>query len=189
MQGTEAAAPGMTWLFFALMTVASWGVYGVLLHTGQVAMGDPQNGRYKAFLFVGIAYFITAVIGPLIVLFANGANWNYPVKGMAWSLIAGMAGAIGAFCVLLAFGAKGSPAVVMSIVFAGAPIVNAAVALTLHPPLGGLAGLRWQFVAGILLAAVGGCMVTLYKPNPPAPAKPATAVAEAASTGVTGRLE
>lgn len=189
MQGTEAAAPGMTWLLFALMTVASWGVYGVLLHTGQVAMGDPQNGRYKAFLFVGIAYFITAVIGPLVVLLANGASWNYPVKGMAWSLIAGIMGAIGAFCVLLAFGAKGSPAVVMSIVFAGAPIVNAAVALSIHPPVGGLSGLRWQFVAGILLAAVGGCMVTFYKPNPAAPPRSAAPVVESASAAVTGRLE
>ena len=87
-------------------------------------MADPVNGRYKAFLFVGIAYFLTAVLAPLAVLFLNGASWHYPVPGMAWSLIAGISGAVGAFCVLLAFGAKGSPAVVMSIVFAGAPIVK-----------------------------------------------------------------
>ena len=55
MEGTQAAGPGMTWLIFALMTVASWGVYGLLLHTGQTSMADPVNGRYKAFLFVGIA--------------------------------------------------------------------------------------------------------------------------------------
>jgi drug/metabolite transporter (DMT)-like permease len=159
----------MTWLLFALMTVASWGVYGLLLHSGQVSMGDPVNGRYKAFLFVGIAYFLTAVLAPLVVLWLNGASWHYPVKGMAWSLLAGIAGAVGAFCVLLAFGAKGSPAVVMSIVFAGAPVVNAVVALSVHPPAGGLGNLRWQFVAGILLAAIGGCLVTLYKPGPAPP--------------------
>ena len=45
----------MNWLFFALLTVASWGLYGVLLHTGQLAMADPVNGRIKAFLFVGLA--------------------------------------------------------------------------------------------------------------------------------------
>ena len=50
-------SPGLTWLAFAFLTVISWGVYGVFLHTGQVAMQDPANGRYKAFLFVGIAYF------------------------------------------------------------------------------------------------------------------------------------
>ena len=154
----------MTWLVYALMTVVSWGVYGVLLHSGQTSMADPVNGRYKAFLFVGIAYFLTAVLAPLIILILNGASWHYPVKGMTWSLVAGISGAVGAFCVLLAFGAKGSPTVVMSIVFAGAPVVNAVCAMTIHPPAGGWSSIRWQFVMGIMLAAVGGCLVTLYKP-------------------------
>lgn len=157
---------------FALMTVFFWGTYGVLLHTGQVAMGDPVNGRYKAFLFVGIAYFITAVLAPLAILIMNGASFSYPVSGMFWSLIAGIAGAAGAFCVLLAFGAKGSPSVVMSIIFAGAPIVNAIIALSIHPPAGGWVSLRWQFVAGILLAALGGYLVTMYKPAPGVVKKP-----------------
>src|SRR3954468_7729749 len=134
-----------SWLMFALLTVVSWGVYGVFLHIGQTAMGDPVNGRYKAFLFVGIAYFLTAVLAPLALLVLRGASWNYPAKGMTWSLIAGIVGAIGAFGVLLAFGAKGNPAVVMSIVFAGAPIVNAAVAIGQHPPAGGFGSIRPQF--------------------------------------------
>lgn len=170
------AQPGMTWLFFALMTVVSWGVYGLCLHTGQVAMADPVNGRWKAFLFVGVAYFLTAVLAPLAMLLMKGATWQMPMKGIVWSIIAGLVGAIGAFAVLLAFGAKGTPAVVMSIVFAGAPVVNAVVAMIIHPPAGGISALRWQFVAGILMAAVGGCLVTLYKPNPPPPPKPAAAI-------------
>ena len=169
-----ASQPGMSWIVFALMTVVSWGVYGVFLHTGQMAMGDPVNGRYKAFLFVGIAYFLTAVLAPLAILLLRGASWEMPVKGMAWSLIAGVVGAIGAFCVLLAFGAKGSPAVVMSIVFGGAPIVNALVAMALHPPVGGFGAIRWPFVLGLLMAAAGGCLVTLYRPLP-APAAPRSA--------------
>ena len=168
-------------LVYALMTVGTWGVYGVLLHTGQMSMGDPVNGRYKAFLFVGIAYFLTAVLAPLVLLWARGASWSMPAAGMSWSLVAGIAGAIGAFCVLLAFGAKGSPTVVMSIVFAGAPIVNAFVALAVHPPAGGLASLRWQFVLGILLAALGGSLVTLYKPGPAPPGpNPAAKISEPA---------
>ena len=170
MVASQAGSAQVTWLFFALMTVASWGVYGIFLHSGQISMADPINGRYKAFLFVGLAYFLIAVLAPLIILWLNGADWSYPPKGMFFSLIAGIVGAIGAFCVLLAFGAKGSPAVVMSIIFAGAPVVNAVVALLLHPPAGGFAALRWQFIAGILLAAIGGAMVCLYKPAP-APAK------------------
>jgi drug/metabolite transporter (DMT)-like permease len=158
--------PSLAWLVFALMTVFSWGIYGVLLHTGQIGMSDPVNGRYKAFLFVGLAYLLTAVLAPVGVLVLNGASWNFPASGIWWSLAAGITGAVGAFCVLLAFGARGSPAAVMSIVFGGAPIVNALVALLVHPPAGGWSGLRWQFLLGIALAAIGGCLVTLYKPSP-----------------------
>lgn len=162
---SQTTDQSMTWLIFALMTVVCWGLYGVFLHSGQMGMADPVNGRYKAFLFVGIAYLITAVLGPVIMLMLNGASWTFSAKGMTWSLIAGIAGALGAFCVLLAFGAKGTPSVVMSIVFAGAPVVNAIVAFALHPPAGGFAAMRWQFLAGIALAALGGYLVTMYRPG------------------------
>jgi drug/metabolite transporter (DMT)-like permease len=175
MNPTDAPSqPGMTWLAFALLTVVSWGVYGVFLHNGQMQMQDPVYGRYKAFLFVGIAYFLTAVLAPLILLWTSGADWKYPAGGMAWSLIAGIVGAIGAFGVLLAFGAKGTPSVVMAIVFSGAPVVNAVVAMLLHPPEGGLATVKPGFWLGMVLAAAGGCLVSVYKPAPGKPhAKPA----------------
>jgi drug/metabolite transporter (DMT)-like permease len=164
MPAEQATTPGFTWLIFAAMTVGSWGLYGIFLHTGQVAMADPVNGRYKAFLLVGVAYLLTAVIGSMVVLWVNGADWSFPARGFTWSLLAGTVGAIGAFGVLLAFGARGTPAVVMSIVFAGAPVVNAVVSMAMHPPAGGWGGLSWQFVMGVVLAALGGCLVTLYKP-------------------------
>src|SRR3982750_1244799 len=166
MPPSAQAQPGMTWLAFALLTVASWGVYGIFLHTGQLGMQDPINGRYKAFLFVGIAYFLVAVLAPVLMLALSGANWNYPMKGMVWSLIAGIVGAVGAFGVLLAFGAKGNPAVVMTIVFAGAPVVNAIVALVQHPPAGGWGTIRAPFWIGIILAVTGGALVTKFKPAP-----------------------
>ena len=162
-------ATGIAWLPYVLMTVVAWGLYGIFLHTGTVGMGDPQNGRIKAFLFVGVAYFVTAVVAPLAVLKLNGASWDFTSKGATWSLIAGTVGAAGALGVLLAFGAKGSPTVVMSIIFAGAPIVNALTAMALHPPKGGLGAVRWQFFLGILLAAFGGFLVTKYKPAPGGP--------------------
>ena len=106
-------------------------------------------------------------------LWFRGATWSFSAGGVGWSLLAGIVGAAGAFGVLLAFGAKGAPAVVMSIVFAGAPVLNAIYVLALHPPAGGWLKLPWQFVLGIALAAVGGCLVSLYKPAPAAPyAKP-----------------
>ena len=187
MPGSESHQPSVAWLVFAFMTVASWGVYGILLHMGSGAMGSPAdpNTRYKAFLFVGIAYFLTAILAPLGMLVVNKSSWTMPVAGMGWSLLAGIVGAVGAFCVLLAFGAAPKPTVayvpvIMSIIFAGAPIVNSVVATTKDH---NWSNIQWQFLLGIVLAAAGGCLVTLYKPAskphgpPPAvsPADPAAA--------------
>lgn len=175
----------MHWLTYAILTVASWGLYGVFLHSGQMAMNDPVLGRYKAFLLVGVAYFIFAVLAPLVLLKANGSDFSFPARGVWISLIAGTLGAVGAFGILLAFGAKGHPQVVMSIVFAGAPIVNAVVATWMHPPKDGFAGVPWQFYAGIVMAATGGCLVSLYRPAPaPKAAAKAPVVTPAASGGL-----
>jgi hypothetical protein len=59
----------------------------------------------------------------------------------------------------------------MSIIFAGAPIVNAFVSMAVHPPAGGWGAIRWQFWLGIILAATGGALVTKFKPDAAAPAK------------------
>ena len=182
---TSTSSPGSAWLLFSLLTVGCWGLYGAFLHSGQMGMHDPINGRYKAFLCVGVAYFFTAVLAPLAMLWLKGATWSFSPGGVAWSVLAGIVGAVGAFGVLLAFGAKGTPAVVMSIVFAGAPVLNAIYTLTVHPPAGGWQKLPWQFVLGIALAAVGGCLVTLYKPAPGAPPPKPAITAPAASLGGT----
>ncbi len=169
----------LSWLVFALSTAVAWGLYGIFLHMGQVGMGDPVNGRYKAFLFVGVAYFLTAVIAPLVVLAAKGTDWSFPAKGLWLSLIAGTLGAIGAFLVLLSLGAalaakvENAPAVVMAIVFAGAPIINAIVSITLSHDWGKV---RWQFMLGLLLAATGGFLVTKFKPVRSPGSKPADKV-------------
>ena len=177
----------MTWLAFSLLTVLCWGVYGVFLHKGQTLMQtpgatDPAALRYKAFLFVGLAYFLTAVLLPLALLLGKGqAFTGYTGSGMTWSLIAGIAGAAGAFGVLLAFGAKGTPAVVMSIVFAGAPVVNALVSLWLFRHEIDFSKVSPLFYLGILLAVAGGGMVTMYKPAP-APKKAAVSKPAPATT-------
>jgi uncharacterized membrane protein YeaQ/YmgE (transglycosylase-associated protein family) len=175
----------MSWLVFALMTVACWGVYGIFLHSGQIGLGggpgggDP-NARYKSFLLVGFAYFLIAVLAPLAIIVAKGGDlqvWKYPWQGVKLSFIAGVVGALGAFFVLVAFGAGGKPWVVMSIVFAGAPVVNAVVSLSMHPPKSAIPP---QFILGIAMAAVGGCLVTFYKPKDSPPKKPKPAAEEVA---------
>lgn len=165
------------------MTVICWGTYGVCMHTGSTSMKNPEHGRIMAFLWVGLAYFLTAVIAPLIILKFKGGPidfWAYPTEGWQWSLIAGTLGAIGALGVLLAFGASPDPKVyvpvVMSIIFAGAPIVNAVVNTTKDK---NWSNVQWPFVLGIVLAAVGGYLVTKHvpkaKPVAEAKAEPAPA--------------
>ena len=180
------------WLIYALLTVLSWGVYGIILHKGRGLMPDvsppgPEaaNASLKAFLFVGIAYFVVAVIGPVIVLINRGTNWSFTGSGMTWSFIAGTAGALGAFTLVLALGAaaalyKGAaPAAVMPIVFAGAPIVNTVVAMLLHPPAGGFKSLPLPFIAGIILAATGAFLVAKFAPtNRAGAAKPGVTAAK-----------
>src|SRR5882724_723987 len=172
------------WLVFALLTVVSWGVYGVLLHTarGKMPMGlEAQHAGLKAFLFVCIAYALIGLAAAAL-LKLRGSNWSFTAGGIKWSLIAGVAGAIGAFTLVLALGAaaqiyKGAAAAaVMPIVFGGAPIVNTFVAMWLHPPEGGMKGLPLPFLLGCVLAAVGAFLVAKYAPsNVGGPTKPIAA--------------
>ena len=134
-----------------------------------------QGGRwilgFVVFRNVNLLNGALVALAPLLLLMVKGAAWSdYSGKGMAWSLIAGIVGAIGAFGVLLAFGAGGKPGVVMSIVFAGAPVVNALFTLWQHPPPGGVSSIKLPFFLGIVLAALGGFLVTYYKPPAAAPA-------------------
>ena len=166
-----------SWLIYALLTVACWGLYGIFLHKGQVKMADPSNGKYKAFLFVGVAYFLIAVLAPLVILLKNKVEWQMPGAAIWWSLAAGVVGALGAFFVLLAFANKGTPSVVMSIIFAGAPIINAAISIMIMEGIK-YSNIDFRFFLGILLAAVGGCLVTFYKPHPAPKKAPAQAAIE-----------
>ena len=163
----------MTWLTFALLTVLSWGVYGVILHKGRgyMPMGpETPHAGLKAFLFVCIAYALIGIVSAL-VLKTRGSNWSFTSTGISWSLVAGVAGALGALTLVLALGAaspiyKGAAAAaVMPIVFAGAPVVNTITAMLIHPPEGGLKSIPMPFLAGCLLAVGGAFLVAKYAPS------------------------
>ena len=62
--------------------------------------------------------------------------------------------------------AGGTPPVVMTIVFAGAPLVNAVVGLIKSPPKDGWGSIPWPFYLGFVLAIAGAALVTMYKPAP-----------------------
>ena len=151
------------WLLFSLMKILALGVFGILLHASRIAMADPTNAQFKALFFAGLGYSLIAIVGSAIILRCKGIEWRFPIKGMVLATLAGVASGTSGLNLLLAFGTQGTPAVVMTIMFAGVPLVNAVVALTVDPPQAG--GLRWQFLVGLQLAIFGVCMVTIYQPR------------------------
>ncbi|HVQ27110.1 MAG TPA: hypothetical protein VMV01_18115 [Planctomycetota bacterium] len=148
----------MNWLVFVLGAVLSWGVYGSLLHRGQVALGSPV----KALLCVGIAYFLIGVLAPVAMLASQNQLSGFNSAGTTTATVAGALGALGALCIILAFRAGGSPLIVMPLVFGGAPLVNVLVTTLQHPPRTAPSPLLYL---GFLLAAVGAFMVLYFKPQ------------------------
>src|SRR5262252_5787690 len=77
------------WWMFVIGAVLSWGIYVPVLHEGQASMGGgkPSEGAIRAFLCVGVAYFITAVVIPLIALqFGMAGNETLDFKDEDGSL-------------------------------------------------------------------------------------------------------
>ncbi|MCG6927290.1 MAG: PQQ-binding-like beta-propeller repeat protein [Acidobacteria bacterium] len=148
----------MSWIWFVVGAVLSWGLYGPVLHKGQMALGNPL----KAFLFVGFAYFLVGVLVPLASLASQGQLKGFTTAGMMTSTWAGVLGALGAVCVIYAFRAGGAPLWVMPLVFAGAPIVNVLYSMWQHPPKAAPSPMLY---VGFLMAAAGAYMVLHYKPQ------------------------
>ena len=148
----------MTWVVFVAGAVLSWGAYGVLLHRGQVLLGNPL----KALLCVGVAYFLIGVLVPVAALSAQGGLSNFNSTGLVTATIAGALGAAGAACIIYAFRTGGLPLYVMPLVFGGAPIVNVLVSLAIHPPK---SAINPMLYVGFLLASAGAAMVLYFRPT------------------------
>lgn len=152
------------WHAFVIGAILSWGMYVPMLHEGQSLIGGkPSQGALRAFLCVGIAYFATAVVIPLVLLLmgTGGERVQFDSKsGMIFALVAGIAGASGALCIIMSIKNNGKPMFIAPLVFAGAPIVNAIVSLLWHPPKVKLSPL---FYFGMVLAAVGAGLVLYSK--------------------------
>src|SRR3989337_63996 len=110
----------MTWIFFALGAALSWGIYGPILHKGQVQLGNPL----RALLCVGMAYFLVGVLVPAITLGSQGQLKGFSTGGVTLATAGGALGAVGAVCIIWAFRSGGTPAYVMPLVFGLAPLVN-----------------------------------------------------------------
>jgi hypothetical protein len=171
------------YLIFAALTIVSWGVYGPLLHAGQEALGDGVHlSRWKPFILVGVAYFLIAVIYPLIMIpRENRGNWS--ITGVFWSFVAGAAGALGALGIILAFVFGGSPVFVMPLVFGFAPVVNTLVNAVMSRSMARASVL---FYLGVVVVAVGGAGVMYFKPShAPAHATPEPATSAGEGSAAT----
>lgn len=157
---------------FVALTIFCWGVYGPVLHEGQHLMGtDAAPSSLRPLICVGIAYFVIAVVFPLIILRMKGEKGRWTASGFIWSFAAGAAGALGALGIILAFKFKGSPVFVMPLVFGLAPVVNTFVTMLMS---GTLKQASLLFYIGVLVVAVGAAGVMYFKPVKP---KADTAVA------------
>ena len=148
----------MVWILFALGAALAWGVYGPVLHSGQVALGSPM----RALLCVGVAYFLIGVLVPLGSLSFQSGIQGFTMKGSVAATVAGVLGALGAICIIFAFRFGGLPTYVMPLVFAGAPLVNVLFSMWMHPPRTAPNPLLYL---GFLLAAAGAGMVLYFKPQ------------------------
>lgn len=172
------------WLMFVGGAILTWGAYVVTIDHGRNALFGPGKvpgpvAAMRAFLFIGLAYFIMGVVVPLIYLKLNPvdpvkhpADPGFLSKGVVLSTIAGILGAAGALCIVFAVGAARqagvSPGAVASLVFCFAPIVNVIISLVIEPPANRPNPL---FFVGIILAAAGAALVLYYKPEPAKHAK------------------
>jgi drug/metabolite transporter (DMT)-like permease len=155
------------------LTAVCWGVYGPVLHFGRESM----HSALRPFMCVGAAYFLIAVLIPVLLLARGGERGGWTSRGVLWSLAAGACGALGALGVILALSFGGKPIYVMPLVFGGAPVVNTLLTATLNKAFDQL---KAPFLAGLLLVIMGAVTVLVFKPHPQLPA----AAPAAAAVGV-----
>lgn len=176
-------------LVFVAGAALSWGVYVPLVHDATMRLGS----NLRAFLMVGVAYFLVAVLVPSAFIFLMNSDptvkdpskLNWVPQNMLWGIAAGTAGAIGALCVIFAVqiaGGKVGPLIVAPLVFAGAPIINTIATMTIFSHGKKLAAPSPLFYAGLLLAAGGMAMVWVNKPKPVVEAPSGQVVSNAAAS-------
>lgn len=149
------------WLWFVVMTILCWGAYAPTIREGQSAIGGKSRALW-ALLLVGIAYFVVACAGPVLLLLTRGDLTPIPSpKGAgvsilpAYSARPGRSGDPGDD--VRRVGDDGAAARVRR-----RPIVATFIAMALHRPT---RMPNWPFYVGIVMAAAGAAMVLRFKPS------------------------
>jgi hypothetical protein len=141
-----------------LLTAFCWGCYGPVLSLGHSDM----HSSLRAFICVGLAYFLIAVLVPGAMLSAKGESGGWTFGGTIWSLAAGAAGALGALGVILALHSGGKPVYVMPLVFGGAPVVNSFLTIYMSKTYKQVGPV---FIAGLIVVITGAAVVLIFRPG------------------------
>lgn len=165
-EATKKASTNVIGIIFSIIIAAlCWGSYGPMLHIGQAKM---EGSRLRPFACVGIAYFLIAVIAPLVLIFSRSVDAGaWTASGMTWSFLAGVAGAIGALGVILAFNAGGKPYYVMPLIFGFAPVINTFVSLSEAGTWGNVQIMFWVSLA-VVIAGAATVLTNAPRPKPKA---------------------
>lgn len=158
-ESAAARAVDMTMvLVFVALTALSWGVYGPVLHKGQMLM---EGSRLRPLICVGISYFIIAVLAPVGLMQVIEEHGHFTFDGCVWSLAGGAAGALGALGIIMAFTFGGKPIYVMPLVFGCAPVINTFVSLY-GKEVGNVSPV---FYSGLIMVAAGAVAVLVFAPK------------------------
>lgn len=169
------------WLVYVGLAGLAWGTYVPIIFYGGSELGGRPNARLMAILCVGIAYFVIGVLLPLALYLSGQYEWPALTgTGLTFSSLAGVAGAVGAICVIFATQAAmksasdaGLPAAtyrvfIAPLIFGLAPVINVLVSVVWHPQKGaplhfGLKMPHPLLWVGILLVGIGAALVLYSK--------------------------
>lgn len=179
------------WWGYVVGAGLAWGTYVPLVFFGgQMLTGDlktaPLGGRLASILCVGVAYFVLAVLIPLALMMTrDDTKPDWKGVGLVFSSLAGVAGAVGAICVIFASKAATDAAklegltgtdiakyrmYIAPLIFCLAPIINTLLSAVWHPnaKTGEWAEFHfempnWKMWLGIALAAAGTFLVLMSK--------------------------
>ena len=191
--------PNIPWWTYVILAGLAWGTYVPIIFYGGTELTTRPGtigGRLASILCVGVAYFVLAVVVPVILMgLRDDAKPEWKTNGLIFSGLAGVAGAVGAICVIFASKAAVDAAradginpatyriYIAPLIFALAPAINTLLSLIWHPQPGDpwhfdfhVPG--WKLPAGIVLVAAGTFLVLLSKEEmeagkapPPRPAE------------------
>jgi drug/metabolite transporter (DMT)-like permease len=192
-----------SWLFYVGLAGLAWGTYVPLIFYGGQELGGPKapGSRFMALLCVGIAYFLIAVLFPLVLFLTNQYRWPpMTTTGLVFSGLAGVAGAVGALCVIFANKSAVEAAklaaldpntfklYIAPLIFGLAPVINTLVSVFWRPEPGqpfvfGVEMPGWKLWVGILLVGLGAGLVLFSKEEAEAHTPKAHTAAPVARTG------